>query len=242
LQWVPLAFSSFELGSNLLPLFCSSFSFGPGPKYYVEMRLTFHPDSNIVQDATTEIDPVIILETADINDMPHTVHFFLEQVRHGIYDKTAFFRNAPNFVQAGPGHDHVKLLTLEQQEPSLAHVLFQEHSHDLNHKQYTLGLMGRPGGPDFYVNMQDNSEQHGLSNMANQRSDVMLEADPCFARIVKGFNTVERIHRADVKDEELSFRRKQSLMEHQVVIESMRILDDYSSSETTPTESIAMQR
>jgi cyclophilin family peptidyl-prolyl cis-trans isomerase len=205
------------------------------------MRLAFNADSNIVQDATTEIDPVIVLETADICDMPHTIHFFLEQVRHGIYDNTAFFRNAPNYVQAGPGHDHVKLLTLEQQEPSLAHVLFQEHSRELNHKQYTLGLNGRPGGPDFYVNMQDNSDQHGISNMANQRSDVMLEADPCFARVVKGFNTIERIHRADVKDEETSFRRTQSLMVHQVVIESMRVVSDYNG-ETTTNEATSFQR
>ncbi|CAB9519735.1 expressed unknown protein [Seminavis robusta] len=198
--------------------------YGPGPKYYIELKLLFHPDSNIVQDATTEIDTTIVLETADIHDMPHTVFFFLEQVRHGIYDTTAFFRNAPGLVEAGLGHDRSKLVELEKSSPSLAHLLFtSEHSRELQHTQYTLGFRADAAATDFYVNMQDNSEQRATQDEARTSTDAPQQ-DPCFARIVRGFNTMERIHRSNVRDEELSFRRKQYSMVHQVMIESMTIL------------------
>lgn len=190
--------------------------FGPGPKYYVEMKLSFDPESNIVQDTTTEIDDTIWLETADIDEMPHTIHFFLEQVANGVFDNTAFYRNAPRFVQAGPGHDAHVQDDLEQRQPSLMHVLFREHSPKLNHEQYTLGYPER--GPDFYLNLQDNSDQ---------RSDHVIaeEADPCFARIIRGFNTMERIHRSNILEEQAGVRRKQYRMTHPVTIVSMKVHD-----------------
>lgn len=191
------------------------------------MKLAFDPESNIVQDATTEIEDTIWLETASVEEMPHTVHFFLEQVENGVYDNTFFYANAPRYVQAGPGYDPKRVDKLEEEQPSLAHVLFQEHSSKLNHQQYTLGYPGRPGGPDFYLNLAHNSDQHGLGATPSHRSEFMVEADPCFARVIRGFSTLERIHRSNVLegDEGAGYRRKQYRMVHPVTIVTMRVHD-----------------
>lgn len=224
--------------TNPHPLSPTHYRYGPGPKYYVEMKLAFNSESNIVQDATTEIEDTVWLETASIEEMPHSVHFFLEQVSNGVYDNTAFYRNAPRFVQAGPGQDAQRVEQLEREQPSLAHVLFQEHSRNLNHQQYTLGYPGRPGGPDFYLNLQDNSKQHGLGADLTHRSEFMIEADPCFARIIRGFNTLERIHRSNVQEEDGFSRRKQYQMVHPVTIVSMRVHNMNGSDNTNEQEQV----
>jgi hypothetical protein len=38
---------------------------------------------------------------------------------------------------------------------------FQEYSPQYPHTQWTLGLAGRPSGPDFYINKIDNTIRHG---------------------------------------------------------------------------------
>lgn len=206
--------------------------FGPGPKYYIEMKLSFDPESNIVQDATTEIEDILWLETASVDEMPHTVHFFLEQISNGVYDNTQFYRNAPRFVQAGPGYSSEIAQQLEQDRPSLAHVLFQENSPSLIHQQYTLGYPGRPGGPDFYLNLQDNHDQHGVgAPHPHAHNDLMGSADPCFARLIRGFSTLERIHRSNVLEEAEAARRPQHRMAYPVTIEYMRVHTEDNNTE-----------
>ena len=53
------------------------------------------------------------------------------------------------------------------------------------------------GGPDFYINVQDNSKIHGPGGQSNYPDPS--EADICFAKVVNGFNVVDRIHKERVK-------------------------------------------
>ena len=186
------------------------------------MKLSFDPESNIVQDATTDIGDTIVFETASIDDMPHAVELFLQQVSHGLFNGASFYRNTPNKVQAGFQQNQQLMEKLEA-EPSLSSVLFQEYSPEMTHRQYTLGYPGRPGGPDFYVNMLDNTELHGPGGQIHHSSDVMVDADPCFARVIRGFNTMERIHRSHVVEDE-QFRHAKHVMVHPILIRSMRVL------------------
>merc|ERR1719242_284964 len=73
----------------------------------------------------------------------------------------------------------------------LDEVLFQEFHKDFPHHQWTLGFAGRPGGPDFYINKIDNTENHGPGGQDHY--DLYEEADPCFGRIVDGFDVLEKI-------------------------------------------------
>ena len=164
------------------------------------MTLSFDPQSNVYDNTkgngNNDDTAIILIETASIEIMPHSVHLFLEQVSHGLYDGTAFHINAPHIVQAGPSlrESHSKF----RHHPSLNSVVFQEYAPEMAHKQYTLGYTGRPGGPDFYVNMRDNSRDHGPGGQLHHASDLVTDADPCFAKIVRGYEAMERVHRSSV--------------------------------------------
>lgn len=133
--------------------------------------------------------------------MPHSIHLFLEQVDHGLYDRTASFHtNADNMLKAGPSSTSLKF----QQHPSLNSVLFPEYSFAFPHLAYTIGYAN--GGPDFFINLKDNSrQQRGQEN-----------ADPCFARIVKGREVIQRLHQQPVD--------WQDILVHPVKIARMQVI------------------
>jgi cyclophilin family peptidyl-prolyl cis-trans isomerase len=186
--------------------------YGNGP-HRVEVQLAFDPDSKLEGTADR-----IVLEMAPADEMPHTVYWFLEQVDHKHYDKCSFHRNANHVIQAGPVGNFLTApnegLLKRFKESGFESVLFQEYSDIYKHYKYTLGLAGRPGGPDFYINMQDNSRLHGPGGQIE--SD---DADPCFARVVEGFDAVARMHQSDI-DEDGGYRH----MRHNVAIRHMRLL------------------
>jgi hypothetical protein len=128
--------------------------FGPGP-HRVEVQLEFDPDSNVAEEPGGD---KFIIEMAPESEMPHAVHWFLEQVEQGLYNGASFHRNAHHVIQAGlvPNFATPPDLQLAQsmRQSGLANVLFQEYSHDFPHVKWTLGYAGRPGGPDFYISMQ----------------------------------------------------------------------------------------
>jgi cyclophilin family peptidyl-prolyl cis-trans isomerase len=197
--------------------------YGPGP-HKVEVQLAFDPDSLLEGTADR-----IVLELAPVEFMPHTVYWFLEQVHHGLYDKCAFHRNANHVIQAGPVGNHLTApnegLLKKFIESGFGSVLFQEYSNEYKHYKYTLGLAGRPGGPDFYINMKDNDRLHGPGGQIGSDAD---DADPCFARVVEGFDAVARMHQSDI-DEDGGYRH----MRHNVAIKYMRLLPvDYKPLST----------
>jgi cyclophilin family peptidyl-prolyl cis-trans isomerase len=180
------------------------------------MKLAFDPASNVYQDHPG--DDFVIIETASIDDMPHSVFLFLEQVDHHLYDHSAFHRNSPLLIQAGPSNSPASHARFRH-HPSLQTVIFQEYAPEMSHKQYTLGYAGRPGGPDFYVNMRDNSALHGPGGQHHPVADISRDADPCFARVVRGFEAIERVHRAAVVDASTNDAIIQPIM-----IENMKVL------------------
>ena len=80
-----------------------------------------------------------------------------------------------------------------------------------------MNAAGRPGGPDFYVSTLDNTMSHGPGGQAAYA--VASEADPCFAKVVEGFEAVDRMQKMSVKPG--GYKR----MEHYVAIKTVKILD-----------------
>lgn len=189
--------------------------YGPGP-HYIEMQLAFDPTSNIFGNGP-DTDRIII-ELASEDDMPHTVLWFLDQVDRKLYDGCSFHRNAGHVIQGGPIANFLSppnaALGKHFKESGLESVLFQEYSEKHPHVKYTLGYAGRPGGPDFYISMQDNTKNHGPGGQGTY--DDPSEADPCFARVVQGFEVADRIHKSAVQ--EGSYKR----MKNYVAIQQMR--------------------
>jgi cyclophilin family peptidyl-prolyl cis-trans isomerase len=141
--------------------------------HLVEMELIF-PDNNSGPRFFT-------IEMAPTDLMPHSVHTFLEMVNARLLDGCSFILNALNVVKAAPlpydgrsASDKAKAFS----DKGLESVVFKEYSENFPHKKYTVGFAA-DGSPSFYINTADNSEIH--------------VGDPCFGRVISGFDTVQRL-------------------------------------------------
>lgn len=137
---------------------------------------------------------------APLDVMPHAAHIFLEQVDHGLWNNAWFYINGPHVIQAGPqaadgdeSNEPRESALRPFRELSLDSLAYPEYSAQFPHLPWTLGFTGRPGGPDFYINKVDNSVAHGPGGQHQHELEEF--ADPCFCRVVKGFETLEDIAR-----------------------------------------------
>jgi len=189
--------------------------FGPGP-HRVEIALDFPSSQPTVDDGGRELPYKFHVELADLAAMPHSVHLFLEQVSRGLWDDCAFVWNPSHLILASP-HVHRRGGDGSDGDPNelvsddvrrekfrdvgFDRVSFQEYSPEYPHRQYTLGLAGRPGGPNFYINVKDNAKIHGPRAASGDDddgdyddNDEEKDADPCFGKVVAGFDAVDRMH------------------------------------------------
>ena len=143
----------------------------------------------------------IEIEMAPCDVMPVVTMHFLRQVKDGLWDGMSFFRGESHVIQASD-------LRPDGSRPSRSNFIikrsksipFQEYSEEFVHKKYTLGIAGRPGGPDFYVNMLDNVRIHGPGGQGhNYQGDP--DSDSCFAKIVRGEEVAVRIQKQPFKRE-----------------------------------------
>jgi cyclophilin family peptidyl-prolyl cis-trans isomerase len=123
-----------------------------------------------------------VIEMADFDYMPVSSYFFLQQIEHGLWDLTSFYLNAPQMLMAQPISGTYEVHRLPEMEAiGLSRLPFVEYSEDMPHKQYTLGFGSSRAtvGSFFFINKIDNTHRH--------------EGQPCFARVVEGFDVVDRI-------------------------------------------------
>jgi cyclophilin family peptidyl-prolyl cis-trans isomerase len=133
------------------------------------------------------------MEMAPLDLMPHTVNLFLQQVHRQLWDGTYVTVNARHVIQIGPSYEDAIANVGSDEQRSYHHfhaegldkVSYQEYSPKYPHEQYTIGMAGRPSGPDFYINKMNNTVMHGPGGQMND-SDMHNEADPCFGRMVNG--------------------------------------------------------
>lgn len=148
----------------------------------IKMDLIFPP--TVLEDGTVVADTgpqSIIMEMASLELMPHSVFTFLEMVSEGLLDGCSFIINAMDVLKAAPlpyDGSSASQKAKEFSDAGLESVAFKEYSDSFPHKKYTVGFAA-DGSPSFYINSEDNSDIH--------------VGDPCFARIVSGFDTVRRL-------------------------------------------------
>ena len=167
-----------------------SHRFGPGP-HYVQISVTLpHLDGNDRYQS-------LVVEMAPLDSMPHAVHLFLEQVAHNLWNRAWFYVNGPHVLQGGPQANEEDIQDDEEErtvalrpfrERQLETMAFPEYSQDFPHVRYTLGFTGRPGGPDFYINKDNNTVAHGPGGQFHHDLDEF--ADPCFAKVVQQYEPV----------------------------------------------------
>jgi len=139
------------------------------PPYRVELEVEF---PEIMPD---NANGRILIELAPIELTPHVVFVFLEIVRK--WTGGAFNRVA----------GHVLQTRVDGQQSGLA---FQEYHKDFPHKKFTLGYAGRPGGPAWYISVEDNTRNHGPESQGSK-----TEADGCFGKVLEGYALIERMRK-----------------------------------------------
>jgi cyclophilin family peptidyl-prolyl cis-trans isomerase len=164
----------------------------------------------------------VTIGMAPIDEMPHTIYTFLEQVSMGLYDDGgyAFHHNGNHIIMGSPEVNHLTPLKMDPMQrftdSGVANVLFQEYSVDFPHEPYTVGFAGRPGGPSFYFNMEDNSGLHGPNGYAADGS-----ADPCFGRVTRGQDVIDQIHGLTGEMEHADWKQ----IDSPVAVRSIKILN-----------------
>lgn len=113
-----------------------------------------------------EEDRSFVVELAPLDQVPHAVHLFMEQVEHGLWDGCYFYLNGPHVIQAGPQlseedeadtpsddeEDDRSLAMAPFKSAGLDQLSFPDYSDNFPHTTWTLGYTGRPGGVDWYIN------------------------------------------------------------------------------------------
>eukprot|EP00549_Striatella_unipunctata_P019688 CAMPEP_0118686464 /NCGR_PEP_ID=MMETSP0800-20121206/7828_1 /TAXON_ID=210618 ORGANISM="Striatella unipunctata, Strain CCMP2910" /NCGR_SAMPLE_ID=MMETSP0800 /ASSEMBLY_ACC=CAM_ASM_000638 /LENGTH=347 /DNA_ID=CAMNT_0006583513 /DNA_START=92 /DNA_END=1135 /DNA_ORIENTATION=- len=161
--------------------------FGEGP-FTIEMMVEFHGGTHR-----------IVLELAPVDEMPHATHLFMEQVKNNLYVGTTFHHNFGHVLLVGPNKDKPDKTRDEEQimaafeDSGYMHLGFQEYSESYPHEEMTIGYNGRPGGPDFYFNLEDNTAIQGPGGQPDFEDPT--EADSCFGRVVEGVDIVKKIAR-----------------------------------------------
>jgi len=187
------------------------YSFGPGP-HVVELFLEFpqyHP--NVELDSWPRVRGKLTLEMAPLDLMPVSVNLFLQQIHHKLWNGCAFVINAEHILQAGPHlpSSDGKEYTLKSpeilnrfRESGLMELPFQEYQEEYPHEQYTIGYAGRPGGLNWYINKVNNTLNHGPGGQRHYNS-MIDDADPCFAKVVSGWDVLEYIEKLPVENARL---------------------------------------
>jgi len=147
-----------------------------------------------------------VVEMAPLNLMPHAVHNFLLQVSKRLWDNTVFWHH--------DGVDHIMSATAVEYhsgdskhhyfEHAVGVLSFGEYSPLYPHEQFTLGFAGR--GPDFYINAVDNTKLHGPGGQGHH--ELKDEADPCFAKVVEGFDTIHKMNELQILQSKEATRRR----------------------------------
>jgi cyclophilin family peptidyl-prolyl cis-trans isomerase len=152
----------------------------------VKLELEFPGEENL--KAGLGRPTVLVFEMAPLDLVPHSVYMFLEMVHAGLFDGCSFILNAMHVIKAAPlpydgssASQKVKAFT----KLGLETVAFREYSSEFPHEQYTVGFAA-DGSPSFYINTQDNTELH--------------VGEPCFAKVVSGFDTVARLEAAPTRN------------------------------------------
>ena len=176
------------------PLF-HYYRFGPGP-HKVEITLEY---PQIQKRDWPQVSKTIVVLLASLDQMPHTVSFFLTQVHHKLWDGIPLQSNAdhifhfeaPGPTKAEDGTESDSKQMRKFRDSELDKLSFQEYNADHPHKQYTIGFAGRPGGTALYINKKDNTLIHGPGGQPN--NNMHPEADPCFGTIVEGLDVIREI-------------------------------------------------
>jgi hypothetical protein len=164
-----------------------------------------------VRDPDTNTTHTFLMELAMLMEQPHSVHHFLKMVDRKVWDGlTLVHGTSSDAIMATP-------VSLERHEwagqrfvdANLTTMAFTEYSATYpppHHHKYSVAFSGRPGGPDFYISMEDDLELH--------------DHESAFALVVEGREVLDRFF---LKKENNDKGNSDQMM----IIESIRLLGEF---------------
>ena len=161
----------------------------------------FGPEPHRVKVNVTDLRGVassFVIEMAPLNEAPHAVYYFLQTVDQNLWNGLVMMLEGGvsagsfNHWMASPmrmdlRHGKHSWENARFEKAKLNHLAFTEHSSTYpppGKFQYSVAFSGHPGGPNFYVRLdQDSSEEH-ISDIHQQAST--------FGMVVEGIDVLER--------------------------------------------------
>jgi len=145
-----------------------------------------------------------VMELASVDDMPYSIHMFLDMVEYHIWDNTIFLHHqeVEHVIAAAPlDADSHKIKFNQLHSLGWDGLGFPEYSPKYTHKKYTIGYADQ--GPTFYINTMDNVKVHGPEGGQGHHK-LPNDADPCFGKVVDGFEVVEALKQYGLQNNRMS--------------------------------------
>jgi hypothetical protein len=128
--------------------------YGSGP---YRIRVQVRDDANVRS--------FFVIETALSIEMPHAIDHFLRMVERNLWDGLALvYETSSKVIMATPISldDDIHSWAGERfVRANLTHMAFTEYSPTFpppHHRKFSVAFSGRPGGPNFYINLENESE------------------------------------------------------------------------------------
>lgn len=105
-----------------------------------------------------------VIETAMVMEMPHAIDHFVRMVEKKLWEGLALVHEANSqIVMATPMFMDESHAWAGQRfvNANLTHMAFNEYSPAFpspHHGKFSVAFSGRPGGPNFYINLSDEAE------------------------------------------------------------------------------------
>jgi len=157
---------------------------------------------DLIQDNGRRQSKSITIELAPLDWMPHSILFFLDMVHNKLWDNTVFLHHedTDHVMAAAPiDYNTQRIKHLQLNQLGWIGLGFPEYTPQYPHVKYTLGFSGQ--GPTFYINTVDNTAQHGPGGQGHHLLKS-TDADPCFAKVVVGQDTVDEMIRLGAKQKQ----------------------------------------
>jgi hypothetical protein len=107
-----------------------------------------------------------VIETAFSVEMPHAIDHFLRMVERKLWNGLALvYESNSKLVMASPismDDDSHSWAGERFVHANLTHMAFTEYSPTFpppHHRKFSVAFSGRPGGPNFYINLDNESER-----------------------------------------------------------------------------------
>mmetsp|Transcript_18770 Transcript_18770/g.45329 ORF Transcript_18770/g.45329 Transcript_18770/m.45329 type:complete len:420 (-) Transcript_18770:85-1344(-) len=137
-----------------------------------------------VRDETGKASSFVI-QTADVMELPHAIDHFVRMVESKLWDGLTFVHEYDSkVVMATPMTQDASHTWAGQRftDANITHMAFTETSVSFpppHYRKFSVGFSGRPGGPSFYINMDEevvsSHEHESMFGIVMEGRDVVLQ-------------------------------------------------------------------